>query len=142
MKFATRVPIDPDTDTARIQAIKTGLNAYFAAVSLQDVDATTKLQAIGDCFSPSSEAELITPAGVVLRGREQIMHEFYASPHSPVMKDPKFCPMVNVTTLCISTDENTIAAEINLTETIKVGDWFTFDQQVQPKICRLRIYDS
>eukprot|EP00977_Amphora_coffeiformis_P029946 scaffold43688_cov367-Amphora_coffeaeformis.AAC.1 len=140
MQFATRVPMDPATDSPRLQAIKTSLNGYFAAVSLQGVDRATKLQAIADCFC--DDAELITPTGVVLRGREQVVG-FYASPQSPVMKDPFFCPQVNVTTLAVSANENTVAVEIALTETMTVGDWFTFDTDADtPKICRLRIYDS
>jgi hypothetical protein len=132
-KFASGVPLFEE-DSERVKAIKMGLNAYFAAVSLQGVDRPTKLKAIGDTFSKT--AELITPSGLTLWNEKVV--SFYDSDESPVMKDPHFCPQVNVDTMCISADGNTIAVEICLTSTIKVGDWFSFDEDA--KICRMRIY--
>jgi hypothetical protein len=147
-------------DSERVRAIKTGLNRYLAAVSQslrrrQTTTTTTtttaehddlprprpsreddnKLAAIADAFS--TDAELITKTSVY-RGKDQLQM-FYASPDNPVMKDPDFCPAItDLSTLCISSDENTIAVEIKLTETITVGDWFTFDDEA--KIKRMRIY--
>jgi hypothetical protein len=146
-------------DSERVRAIKTGLNRYLAAVSqslrrqrLTTTTTTTtaehddlprprpsvrddKLAAIADAFS--TDAELITKTSVY-RGKAQVQM-FYASPDSPVMKDPDFCPAItDLSTLCISSDENTIAVEIKLTDTISVGDWFTFDDEA--KIKRMRIY--
>jgi len=130
-----KLPIGPK-DSPRVEAIKAGLNNYFAAVALQDVSCDEKLQAIADTFS-AENAELITNNRTFV-GREEIVQQFYASPHSPVMKDPKFCPAANLPTVCIAEDENTIAVEIALTKDLKVGDWFTFDAEA--KIKRMRIY--
>jgi hypothetical protein len=132
--WASRVPLRPE-DSERVLAIKRGLNAYFCAVSLPGVSRPEKLQAIAQTFSPT-EAQLITPSGVVLRNAQVV--SFYDSDESPVMKDPHFIPLVNLETLCVSADENTIAVEIRLTATMLVGDWFTFD--ANGKIARMRIY--
>jgi hypothetical protein len=134
--FVSRVPLFPQ-DSDRVKAIKTGLNAYFAAVSLQGVSREEKLKAIQDTFSRQTNTELITPSGLILRGNDQVV-SFYASEESPVMKDPNFCPQVSLATICVSADGNTIAVEIALTESINVGDWFSFDDEA--KILRLRIY--
>jgi hypothetical protein len=141
-------------DSERVRAIKTGLNRYFAAVSLplrltddndSAVDESTtddgrvgraqKLAAIVDNFS--AEAEIITGTAVLF-GRDRV-RDFYGGPNSPVMKDPDFTPAIaDPATVCISADENTIAVELKLTETMTVGDWFTFDDEA--KIKRVRIY--
>jgi hypothetical protein len=140
-------------DSERVRAIKTGLNRYFAAVSLPlrltdddgAVDESTtddgrvgraqKLAAIVDNFS--AEAEIITGTAV-LSGRDRVQ-DFYGGPNSPVMKDPDFTPAIaHLATVCVSADENTIAVELKLTETMAVGDWFTFDDEA--KIKRVRIY--
>jgi hypothetical protein len=141
MNLATRIPIW-DTDTERIKTMKQGLNAYFAAVSTPvttTVSKADKLQLIANVFAPN--AELITSSGLLLQGKEKVM-TFYASDESPVMKDPNFCPHVNLDTVCINqsaTDYDTvIACEIVLTPTITVGDFFTLDEH--GKICRMNIY--
>lgn len=130
---ASSVPLLPE-DSARVQVSKRGLNAYFAAVSLQGVSRPDKLHAIAQTFSPT--AELITPSGLVLRHAHVI--SFYDSDESPVMKDPHFLPLVNLDTLCVSADGTTLAVEIRLTATMLVDDWFTFDEE--GKIERMRIY--
>jgi hypothetical protein len=132
--WASRIPLQPESDTPRVLTIKRGLNAYFAAVSLRHVSRAAKLAAIAQTFSPT--AQLITPSGDVLHGAHVI--SFYDSDASPVLKDANFSPRVNLDTLCISADGHTLAVEIRLTDTISVGDWFSFD--AEGKISRMRIY--
>ena len=118
-------------DSDRVKCIKAGLNTYFAAVSLRGVSRESKLEAIRNTFS--ADAELITSTNAYSN-----VLDFYASENSPVMKDPEFCPTPKLDTLCVSSDSNTIAVEISLNDSIKVGDWFTFDEE--GKISCLRIY--
>lgn len=130
-----QIPIAISHDSDRLQRIKAGLNKYFAAVSLRNISPEDKLKAISVTFN--LQAELITKQRT-FQGRDDIVNNFYASPASPVMKDPDFRPDPHLDTMCVSGDENTIAIEIALTKDFIVGDWFTFD--AEGKILRLRVF--
>eukprot|EP01126_Amoeba_proteus_P033166 TRINITY_DN3250_c0_g1_i1.p1 TRINITY_DN3250_c0_g1~~TRINITY_DN3250_c0_g1_i1.p1 ORF type:complete len:160 (-),score=22.39 TRINITY_DN3250_c0_g1_i1:62-541(-) len=116
--------MNPDT-TAEVDRDRTkklaisGLEAYFAAVSLSGIKKEEKLDAIADVFTPTCT---LLASGNEYNGHEGV-RSFYSSSNSPVMRE-NFKPTPKWETLAFLPDD-TIDIVIDIQSQV-VRDFFTF----------------